>query len=866
MKARVSKADDGLFEPLTRREREVLVLLTQGYSAPEIAQQLTLALSSVKWYVQQVYGKLGVNNKQRAILRAKELGLFETQSTVVSVHFHPKHNLPSQLTSFIGREKEIETVKQLISPHGGGRLLTLTGAGGSGKTRLALEAAAKLLESFPDGVWFIEFASLTDPALVPQSLLTTLGLSEQADRSALAIISDFLQPKRLLLVLDNCEHLIQAGAQLAETLLRACPTLHILTTSREALGVDGEKLYLVPTLTTPDPTHANFETLEQYEAVQLFVERAQAAWSGFVLTNDNALPVAQVCYQLDGIPLALELAAARVKALRVEQIAIRLEDRFDLLTGGRRTALPRHQTLHSLIDWSYDLLLEPERVLLRRLSVFAGGWTLESAEAVCVGDGIDTDAVLDLMTQLVNKSLVLVEREHGQEARYRMLETVREYARGRLIKAGETEQLRNLHLDFFLHWAERAEPKLRGPQQIEWLDQLETEHDNLRAALEWSSTQSEGVEANLRLAGALLAFWHQRGHVSEGRSWLDRALTRSVTSDASDVRAKALHAAGYLARLQGDTITARALLEASIDLWRALGSAGNLGLAQTLATLAEAMRRLGDPAAARSLASEAVTICREQGERWGLAYALSWLGYALRDLEDFASARSVINESVTLWQDLGDLWGLRVATSNLADVALRAGDYEFARDHQAKCITIAQQLGDTHGLALALEDFGIATLNMGDRSQTKPYFQESSDLFRKLGNKTGQAICSYYLGYLAMFEGDIQQAKTFFEQELALARTTGPLWLGAQALSGLAGVAAADGQALRAARLFGAADARAEAAATYEDAADAQFNRRAEALIIEQIGDAAFAQERAQGRQMTFEQAADYALETEPSI
>ena len=865
MNARVSKTGEELIEPLTRREREILVLLAQGYSAPEIAEQLTLALSTVKWYVQQVYGKLGVNNKQRAILRAGELGLLDTHSPLAPVQFSPKHNLPSQLTSFIGREKEIETVKHLIAPHGGGRLLTLTGAGGSGKTRLALQVAYATLDVFPDGVWFIDFAPLTDQALVPQSLLTTLGLSEQAGRSTLAIVSDFLQPKQALLILDNCEHLIQACAQLAETLLRACPTLHILATSREALGVAGETPYLVPTLTTPDPTHASLDTLPQYEAVRLFVERAQTVWPGFALTVDNMPAIAQVCHQLDGIPLTIELAAARVKALRVEQIASRLEDRFRLLIRGARTDLPRHQTLHALIDWSHDLLAETERALFRRLAVFAGRWTLDAAEAVCVGDDVEADAVLDLMTQLVNKSLVISERVQGKDARYHMLETIRQYASERLLEANEGEQLRNRHLDFFLQWAERAEPKLHGPEQLEWLDQIETELDNLRAALEWDLAQAEHGEASLRLASALLSFWSLRGRVSEGRVWLDRALKSSAASAASIVRAKALHAAGYLARLHGDTMAARALLEASIDLWRALGPVGNTGLAQTLANLAEVMRRLGDPAAARSLASEAVALCREQGERWNLAYALSSLGYALRDQEEFALARSVLNESVTLWQDLGDLWGLRVAISYRGDVALREGDYKLAHDHQAKCITIAQQLRDTEGLALALEDFGIAALNMGDRGQTKPYFQESFDLFRKLGNKTGQAICLYYFGYLAQFEGDNQAAQNFFEQELALARTTGPLWLGAQALSGLAAVAAANGHAWRAARLWGAADARAEAAATYEDAADAQFNRHAEALIVAQIGEAAFERVRAEGRAMTFEQAADYALETEPS-
>ena len=872
MNARVSKTGEELVEPLTRREREILGLLAQGCPASEIAQRLTLALSSVKWYVQQVYRKLGVHNRQRAILRAGELGLLETRSSIASVHSRPKHNLPSPLTSFIGREKEIETVKHILTPHGGGkhstpqsgsvdRLLTLTGAGGSGKTRLAIEVAYATLDVFPDSVWFINFAPLTDPALVPQSLLTTLGLSDQADRSTLAIASDFLQPKRALLILDNCEHLIQACAQLVETLLRACPTLHILVTSREALSIPGEALYLVPTLTTPDPTQADLATLPQYEAVRLFVERAQTALPEFRLTNDNMLAVAQVCHQLDGIPLALELAAVRVKALRVEQIAARLEDRFELLTGGSRTALPRHRTLHALIDWSHNLLSEPERVLLRRLAVFAGGWMLEAAEGVCGNDGVEAEDVLDLITQLVNKSLILAEREQGQEARYRMLETIRQYASERLLQAGEAEQLRNRHLDFFLAWTERVELLVRSPQKLEWLDQIETELDNLRVVLEWSLTQTESGEASPRLAGALLAFWHQRGHVSEGRAWLDRALTSSAASATGAVRAKALHAAGYLARLQGDTMIARALLESSTELWRALGPVENTGLAQTLAALAEAMRRLGDPAAARSLASEAIALCREQGERWVLAYSLAMLSWAIRDQDDYALARSVITESVALWRDLGDLWGLELATQCLCDVALREGDYRGSQGHAAEYLAIAGQLDDTEGIALALEGLGTTAINLGDHGQAKTYFQESFELFRELGNKTGQAICLYYFGYLAQFEGDNQAAQTFFKQELTLARTTGPIWLGSQALTGLVGVAAANGQLRRAARLLGAADARAEAAATYADAADALYERRAMDLILEELGEEEFAQARAEGRGMSFDQAAAYALE-----
>jgi predicted ATPase/DNA-binding CsgD family transcriptional regulator len=865
MKARVKKTSETLVEPLTRREREILVLLAQGHSASEIARQLTLALSSVRWYVQQVYSKLGVNNKQQAILRAGELGLLETHSPASTVHFRPKYKLPSQLTSFIGREKEIETVNNLIAAHDGSRLLTLTGAGGSGKTRLALQVATTLRDVFPDGVWFIEFAPLADPALVPQSLLTTLGLSEQAGSSTLAVISDFLQSKRVLIILDNCEHLIQPCAQLAETLLRDCPTLHILATSREALSVAGETLYFVPTLTTPDPAQADLGTFLQYEAVQLFVERAQTALPGFALTKNNTPAIAQVCYQLDGIPLALELAAVRVKALRVEQIAERLaeRDQFRLLTTGSRTALPRHQTLHALIDWSHDLLLEPERVLLRRLAVFSGGWTLEAAESVCVGDSVEVNAVLDLMTQLVNKSLVISERAQGQEARYRMLETIRQYASKRLIEAGEVEQLRNQHLDFFLQWVERIEVDVRGPQQIKWLDQLEADHANLRAALEWSLTQAEHGEASLQLVSALLAFWDQRGHVSEGRAWLARALANHAALRAGAGRAKALYGAGFLACWQGDVTMARTLLEASVGLWQALGPAGQTGLAYALATLAEAMRRQGDPVTARALADDAVALCREQDERWGLAYSLSILGIAIRDQEEYALARSLIEESIALWRDLGDQWGFRFAIRHLGMVALRQGDYQVAQRHYGDCLAIARKLDDEEAVAEALLNLGVATLNMGDRVQAKSLFADSVRLCRESGNKSRLAESFYYLGFLALFDGDNQQAKSFFEQELALARSVGPIWLGAQALRGLAGVAAST-QARRATRLLGAAEARAEAAATYNDAVNSLLIERTMSSAIDQLGEAAFVAARAEGRAMTFEQAANYALETEP--
>jgi len=812
-----------------------------------------------------LFEKLGIPELERHqwVRFARGLADHPNHHVTSSQSRESKTNLPIPLTSFIGREKEIETVKHLITSNGGGRLLTLTGAGGSGKTRLALEVAAGLSDIFPDGVWFIEFAPLTDPELVLQSVLTTLGLSEQAGRSTLHIVSNFLQPKRALLILDNCEHLIQACAQLAETLLHACPTLQILATSRESLGIAGETIYLVPTLTTPDPAQAILDTLPQYEAVRLFVERAQTALPGFALTVDNTHAVAQVCHQLDGIPLALELAAARVIALRVEQIAARLahHDKFRLLAVGSRTALPRHQTLHALIDWSHNLLAEPERALLRRLAVFAGGWTLEATETVCVGDGINADAVLDVMTQLANKSLILVKRAQGHDARYRMLETIRQYASERLLEAGDGEQVRKRHFEFFLQWAERVEPELRGPRQLEWLDQLEAEHDNLRAALDWSLGQAEYGEASLRLASALLLFWHQRGYMSEGRTWLTRALANQAAPGTGAARAKALYAAGCLDHWQGDITTARPQLEESADLWRVLGPVGETGLAYVQVRLGEVMWRLGNPAAARSLATEAIALFRELDERWGLGHSLTLLGLALRDQEEFALARSAINESLALWRELGDRSGVKNAIGWLGVVAMRQGDYEVALRQFAESVAIARELGDKNGLADVLIDLGKAHLNLGDLVQAKPFFEECFRLYRESGNKSGIAHSLYYAGYVAHFEGDNPRAKSFFEQELALARTTGPLWLGAQALSGLAGVAAVGGQALRAARLLGAAEARAEAAATYDDAADRLFIERMVASAVAQLGETAFAAARAEGRAMSFEQAADYALE-----
>lgn len=522
-----------------------------------------------------------------------------------------QHNLPVQLTSFVGREAAITEVKRLLFST---RLLTLTGAGGVGKTRLALQLAVEQLEQFEDGVWLIELAPLSDPQLVPDTIIRLWGLRQEPDRTPMMVLADHLRSKRLLLVLDNCEHLIEACAILADKLLRHCPGLRILATSREALNIGGEIIWRVPSLSLPSPNILPpLEQLSQYEAVKLFIDRATAAQPDFRITNHNAPTVAQLCHQLDGIPLALELAAARVKSLTIEQIAQRLDDRFRLLTGGSRTALPRQQTLKAAIDWSYNLLGEKEQVLLRRLTVFGGGWKLEAAEAVCAGEGLEDYEVIDFLQQLVNKSLVMVEVQ-VEENRYRLLETIREYAMNQLQGAGELELAYNRYLNFFLSLAQQAEANLDGPEQIIWFDRLERDCDNFRAALRWALTKGN-VSFALDLSSTLSNFWLIKNYYTEGRKWLEEALANSDDQPLA-LQAKALHWAGILAHIQSDSSEARILHQKALMIGRELGDKTKIGMSLNALGLLEMAG--GNYERARSFLEEAVEIERELKDRQNL--------------------------------------------------------------------------------------------------------------------------------------------------------------------------------------------------------------------------------------------------------
>ncbi len=676
------------------------------------------------------------------------------------------NNLPIQLSSFIGREREIVQVKQLFATT---RLLTLTGSGGCGKTRLALQAAAEVLEDFEDGVWLVEFASVSDPNLVAQKVAFTLNLREQQGRPLLATIADYLQLKHLLLVLDNCDHLITTCAQLVDTLLRGCPQLRIFATSREALRMAGEVSLRVPSLSLPDPSRSpSWESLTQYEAIRLFTERATAALPTFTLTSQNAGAVVQVCHRLDGIPLAIELAAARIRALSLEQIAKRLDDRFQLLTGGIRTSLPRQQTLKATMDWSYDELSTQELILFRRLSVFASGFALEAVEAVCAGDRVNPDEVLDVFSRLVEKSLVEVENK-AESSRYRLLETVRQYSRDRLRESGEAEQFHTQHRDWYLGLAERIEPELQGPDESMWLDRLDLEHDNLRAALEWSTRHEESDEA-LRLAGALGWFWFIRGYWSEGREWLERALARS-RGDATAARAKALYRAGFLAWRLGDYGQAVALSEESLTLCKKGGD--DWGSAFSLQTLGAVARYQGEYARAEVLHEESLRIFRGLREKWGIAFALSFLGLVAYRQGSYERATGLYDESLSLFRGLRQQWGTAIALHNLGIAQCCQGNYARAIALHEESLTYFRAIGDKLNTGQALYALGTAAWQQGDCARATALHEEGLALSRELGDKPGIAYSLHSLGMVAEIDGRLVEAATLQQESLALFRALG---------------------------------------------------------------------------------------------
>jgi non-specific serine/threonine protein kinase len=592
----------------------------------------------------------------------------------------PPHNLPAPLTSFVGRERELAEVERLL---GTTRLLTLTGVGGGGKTRLALQVARAVLARYPDGVWLVELAALADPALVPQAAAAALGVQEQAGRPLRDTLVAALKARELLLVLDNCEHLLVGCAELAETLLQACPRLRVLATSREPLRVPGEVAWRVPSLTLPAAQQeAALEDLLHCESVRLFDERARSALPAFAVAEQDPGALAYLSRRLDGIPLAIELAAARVSALSVAQLATRLDGYFRLLTGGSRTALPRQQTLQATLDWSHALLAEAERVLFRRLAVFAGGLTLEAAEAVCAGDGLDEAAVLDLLSGLVDKSLVLAEVGEAGLVRYRLLEPLRQYARDHLRAAGEAERVQERHAAWYLALAEQAEPELCRPGKTASFERLESELDNIRAGLEWSRPPAGGAaEMGLRLAGALAYFWWMSGRLGEGCAQLTAFLSLPEAAPRNRARARALYALGLLTLRQGHPAAgfqaARTCFTESVAIYRELGD--RRGAAAVLGELGRMSIEVLDFAAARPLLEESLVLQRQEANGEGIAASLAGLGCLEFFGGNYGAARAPLEEVLGVLREAADAWYVGVALYFLGRLACEEGDHTGAR-------------------------------------------------------------------------------------------------------------------------------------------------------------------------------------------
>ena len=658
-------------------------------------------------------------------------------------------NLPKQITRFVGRDEQLRDAAQWLSQ--GVALVTLTGPGGAGKTRLALEVAANAVDAYPNGAWIVELAAISEGHLVAQAVASTIGLRDEPGRELIESLIEWLRTQRSLLILDNCEHLVGPCADLATELLRVCPGLQIVATSQEALGIAGETVLRVPSL----------DLLT--EAVELFVDRARLHRADFELTAANAEAIHHIVNRLDGIPLAIELAAARIAVLSPSQIAARLDDQFRLLTGGSRTALPRQRTLRAAVDWSYSLLGAEEQTLLRRLAVFAGGFSLEGADAIGGGD------VLDVLARLVARSLVITEEQDG-EARYRLLETIRQYAQDKLAEAGEVADIRARHLRWYLDLAIEAERELTGPDQAEWLARLDIESDNLRAALEWCASQPPDSAVLLSLAADLWRFWLVRGNWNEGRSWLDRALTANE-STRTPTRARALAAAGDLATEQADYDAAERLLQDSLTLWRDLGDAE--GIAKVLNHLGNLARARFEYDTARALLTEGLRLRRERGNERGVAVSLRNLGLLAAQQRDFETARSLYEEALPMARRQGDRRVVATLAHGLAAVRFADGDHDGAHELAEEGLELARRLGDRQLIAEVLTIVSGISAADGDAALAASRLDEALVLWRALGSRDAMAWTHTTLGEMAHAAGDLREALAHLEAALAAWRRLG---------------------------------------------------------------------------------------------
>jgi non-specific serine/threonine protein kinase len=761
-------------------------------------------------------------------------------------------NLPELLTSFVGRQLEVAEVQRLLQHS---RLLSLVGTGGVGKTRLALQIASEQKSLYQDGVWVVELAPLADPALVVQAVATVLCTKEQTGKALQETLIDHLRSRKTLLVLDNAEHLLAPCAQLAEALLQHCPQVQVLVTSRERLGITGERTYRVPSLMLPE-AQADMEHIRTSEAVQLFVERVRLQQASFALTPTNAETVAALCRSLDGIPLALELAAGRIRAMTVQEVLAHLDERFRVLTGGSRTAPRRQQTLRALIDWSHDLLDAQERSLLHRLSVFVGGCSLDAAEAVCSGEGIQTWEVLDLLTALVDKSLVTVEVRHG-ETRYGMLESVRDYSREHLGEQAVFLQTRHLH--FFAGWATDMEPQIRGPRQKEIFDRIDTDYANVLDALALSLRDKTEIVPGMTLAASIWFYWFTRGQMAEGVRWLELFLSHASMVLVPDIlRAKSQLGLSQLMERRGNVQQSHLYAQQALQLFRAVGYSD--GIANTLRQLGFMDTNEGEYVRARSQLDEALSLAKTSGSMTILADVLSAQG-GLQTLQgDYALAKISLGESLAITRSFGTPRAIAVNLFNLARNSYFEGDFKTSRRLNEELVDTARMLGDSGLLVGSIINLAGVCTDSKDFSPARALYSEGLQLCGKIGDRSREAIAYVGFGELLVATGEYVEALEMLIKGLERVAQLNDKRTVAIALDFLGFTCRGLRQERHAARLWGAADKIRIDIGSPRPPGEQEHFLNEQKVARAALGDKAFDLEYQRGQQMTHEETIAFGL------
>jgi len=768
-----------------------------------------------------------------------------------------RHNLPAELTPFIGRKTELVEIGEMLRDPSI-RLLTLVGVGGMGKTRLSLHAAAELVDEFPDGVWLVEFAKLRDPELVPQHAAAVLGVSAQEaeeGRDVGDVLTSYLRDKKLLILLDNCEHLIEACAGLAENLLRGCPEVQLFATSRENLGIPGEKSFVVPSMELP-PETSRPQELEAYEATRFFVDRAVAALPMFQPTSDNSASIANICRRLDGVPLAIELAASRVKILSPDQISNLLQDRFRLLTGGSRTALERHQTLQATMDWSYNLLTEPEQSLLTRLSVFAGGWTLEDIEGLIQDNlGTRTD-ILDLLSNLVDKSLVIVEHKNGL-ARYGLLETVRQFSAKLLTASGNADEFRRRHANFFIKLAEKADPKIRGGDQLEWLEILEDEHENLRAALRWSIASDRPNDA-ARLVGALGWFWFIRGYWEEAWRWLTMS-SDILTDPEPDLRAKALYRAGGIEVIRGNLAGPRELVQEAMDICTGLGDEEGMAWCLNLLGQATTFEKQDLDQGSANL-TKSIELFHSLDDEWGVAWSTRYLGQIAEIEEDIDRSVALHEEALQRFEELGDVYNAAHSLFILGETYRNHGDFHEAKKVFLESYSKSELVDAPVWAAHALMGLGMTALEIEHYHEADENLRDALEILQRIGDENCASRTLGGLARVAQHNDDYDQAAEYLRESLLGFTKVSREDRVIVSFARFAELAEIAGNNKRAARLLGAALASSTSSQTWiPPLLRDEFVGQVDALR-EVMDDEVFERMYAEGAAMSLDEATTYAL------